>query len=78
MAHITFVVIGLGCKFSAMRFGMARIADQLADFVPGLAALGLMALRATQRGMFSHERKSAAHMSFAVKERRLEACRGVA
>jgi len=67
MAKVALVAIGLRSELSAVWFRVARVADQFAGFVPGIAALGLMALRATQRRMFSLQRESAAPMGHAVK-----------
>ncbi len=77
MTQAAIVLIRLGSKFAGVRFRMALGAERLARLIPGPAPLGLMTLRTGQWGMFSQERKSAAGMSLAIKQRRLKTRRVV-
>jgi hypothetical protein len=72
VAQLAPVAVGFQGEFSAVRFGMAGWAEQLAGLVPGFAAFRLMALRATQRQVFTDQRKRAVNVGLAIEERRLE------
>jgi hypothetical protein len=74
MAPVALVRMGRGGELPAVAVGMAGGADELAGNVHRAAALGLMAFRATERGVFSFEGKRAFAVRLAVKAGGFEAC----
>ncbi len=67
MAHVAHVVVRSEGEFTAVWFDVTFGAAQLAGPVSGLSTLGLMAFRAAQRCVFSHQGKCTSHMGVAVK-----------
>jgi hypothetical protein len=74
MALVALVRMGRRGELSAVAIGMAGGADELTGNVHRAAALGLMAFRATKRGMFCFERERALTVRLAVKAGGFEAC----
>jgi hypothetical protein len=67
MALVAFVRMRRRGELSAVAIGMAGGADQLTGNVHRAATLGLMAFRATERGVSSFQRERALTVRVAVK-----------
>jgi hypothetical protein len=78
MAVVALVPMGRRGELPAVTVGMAGGTDQLAGNIHRAAPLGLMAFRATERGVFRFERERALAVRLAVEARWFEASRFVA
>jgi hypothetical protein len=78
MALVATVPIGFLSEIPTMGIGVAVGALQLSRLVHCIATLRFMAFGTGEICVLPHERKRAAHVSFAIEERRFEILRAVA